>query len=367
MCRRGSFKKLFFVMTAVFLAVMSCMAPVMASEVPEEWGTPKTTYTYDFSKDTFNTDLGHDDVVSDFKTDWTCEFPVGFGGAISSEGERGNFFASNTYFGLKYNQAMEGAYRFALDMKYDQGQYGGFAVRCGIPVRLTVGTPWNISYYETDRYQDNGGKNADTGVGPSGIYVFPMAENQIRIAIKTVEADGSYLAEKQFDIDMGYRVAGHFIRYTVLDTGNEVSVYAGSDLVVRIAYSNAGTYDVFAEDGDEAYYKTAVLYNAAGTEIGSIDGNARIAVKGSIALMQRGDVPGGISYDNILIETYEPVQKPPVTETPGPTNPETNVPTGESGMAAFAAGVILFVSLTLYGKARFAVRQARHWVEERRL
>lgn len=96
-------------------------------------------------------------------------------------------------------------------MKYDRGSYGGFAVRCGVPVKLTVGTPWTISYYELDRYQENGGANADTGIGPSGIYVFPTAENQIRIAIKTVETDGSYLAEEQFNIDMGYDVAGRFI------------------------------------------------------------------------------------------------------------------------------------------------------------
>ena len=172
---------------------------------------------------------------------------------------------------------------------------------------------------------------------------------------------------------MGYDVAGRFIRYTVLDTGSELSVYAGSDLVVRIAFSDAGTYDVFAEDKDEEYYKTAVLYNADGTEIGSVDGNARIAVKSGIALMQRGDVPGGISYDNILIETYEPEQTPPEEETPdlpddpepsAPTDPEPNTPTGESGMLVFAVGVILLAALALHSRARLAMRQKGRAEEE---
>ena len=51
MCGRCSWKKLAFVMAAVLLLVTGCMVPAMASEVPEEWGLPITTYEYDFSKE----------------------------------------------------------------------------------------------------------------------------------------------------------------------------------------------------------------------------------------------------------------------------------------------------------------------------
>ena len=241
---------------------------------------------------------------------------------------------------------IEGEYVFSVDVytpEADPGRRCNIFVRGEVPGALSKLNPPNansmnvFNYYEWDWYNENGGADGKSEIGGTGVFV-NLGDLDIKLVVKKYAEDGLTVAsdvalldypESMADEDMPLEKPVN-VKYT--DDGKEIKVYINNNLLARIALSE----DSVSYDSDETgnlYYKSAVAYDANGSELFTTE-NTRIRYENSqIAMATRA---GTMYVDNIsftigtgAIAASEGGEEP-VTEAPtekATEAPQTEAPT----------------------------------------
>lgn len=223
-------------------------------------------------------------------------------------------------------EMQDAPYEFSMDVQIVDPGLIGFFVRSVYPVTKWNpanggGTDTTFVFFEADWYQENQGKNGSTGIGGSGICVIPKADG-IRVNLKTYEPDGLKIANKFYDFPLpeGLNIS-EFFNLKFKDDGEKVEILINDQLLATVEMSEPGVYEEDEDDPNE-YLKKAVVKDAAGNEVLSIN-NARISAgQSQVGIGNRNKE---VNIDNLKL-TYEAPDPTPTPEaTPEPE--ETKTPT----------------------------------------
>ncbi len=243
---------------------------------------------------------------------------------VEEDTKTGNLFLLSHVFTQVYSTTpLEDGYTFSLDVFSTQG-----AQNCAVFLRapLIEGFP----YYETDGYA--GGQTACV----AGL-VFNFQINSFSVNVKSFDpaATANYgVKENMFTFTLPEGVIFNdgiaYTNFKVVDDTNEIKLYVEDVLVGRITLSgikNGYSSEYFTQN----FYETVVVYNAEGTELGTVQNTL---VESGNAIVGWSTRVANMLVDNIYLavpaaeETTVPeTEAPTVPETESPTVPETDAPT----------------------------------------
>ncbi len=222
------------------------------------------------------------------------------------KGDGFNYIRMNGYSDLRTWNDVEGSYEFSTDIKMKEYGNSAVYVRGEMPGAYAPTNPKNFgidqvfNYYEWDWYAENGGKTyGASSTAGSGIGIYP-GENSITIRIKRYAEDGLGVASAShtFPYTDGFQPdASGWLALRVVDDGKTVSIYFNEALMAQVKLANPGV--VYESDGTgQAYYGQAILCDAAGVEVLTVE-NTRINSVGSqLAITTRDRT---IEFRNIYI------------------------------------------------------------------
>ncbi len=342
-------KKWIFILTAM-------LAAVFCGQLPEVHAA-----TFSFEEPYVDYDVGAtmEDVY--MSSEWIKIFGAG---NAAVQGEENRYLHVNGYFAMEYAAVLDedvDAYSVSCDMRIlENGDGVGLFLRSGYLV-YKDNVAWHhmadpymlpMHYYEWDWYAENGGKNGPSGIGSSGIVIMPElregTNGVIRIHFKTHEADGLNVGNISYSFDSPVPVS-EFFKITAEERDSVIRISVNSELLATIAFSGDDVYeDDFFHDAPadfrEVYYKNAVLKDAAGNEVLSLD-NARIALDGKFAF---GSRKGAFDLDNFKADyIYDeaaatpensPSDHPEATPAATPEGTASAAPVQTAGSSGKTAG-----------------------------
>ncbi len=225
---------------------------------------------------------------------------------VQENPDTGNLHLKSHVFTQVYTaEPIQGGYTFSMDVFQTQGNRN-----CAIFLRAPV--CGENAFYEKDGSED-GNAACRTGV------VINSHHTSIDVNIKSYSAKAgatSFLVQNIFTFDLPEGVilgGGEYTNFKVVDTGTEMSIYVADNLICRIAFSQPGGGYTRAQVTDKCFHK-AVLYDAAGTEIASID-NPLVQSEG--ATVGWATRVADMIVDDVFLAPLI------ASDTPAETNPET--------------------------------------------
>ncbi len=247
---------------------------------------------------------------------------------------------------------IKGSYTYSIDIQLidtnfvqvKDAEYVAFFVRGVIPVNRSnpaYGNNMDIIYYESDWYEQNGGKDGPSLLGGSGIAVYPM-ENSLRVNIKTYVPDAIKMGNAFYDFPYPEDFdKNNFFNLKFVDSGNKVEIFIDNEILATIEMSEKDYYEDDEED-DNDYFKKAVMKDKTGAEVLSTD-SARINADGSqLAIGTRNN---NVNVDNITLTFDEPDPTPTPTTKPTLKKTQTPVATGKplNGESEFPTTLIIII------------------------
>lgn len=287
--------------------------------------------------------------TGDFSFDWGMAIIEGVGQVSLADGNK--FLSVSGYSEFYSFEPIEGPYTFSIDIKMDNPRDVNVFVRAG------RNDDFPFPFYEWDWYSEGGGKNGVSSTGGPGLIV-SLLENGVRVRIKNMQTDSENerISSVYYDFtDISNYDYKKFNNIKFIDDGNKVEIYFNESLLATCEMSDKGTYDGDSGPVDFVYFKKAVLKNAAGEEVLSLD-NARLVAESYRVAFGGRNSP--FYADNIAV-TYEVEDTPEPTQTPDATPKPTSTPSrtnsnpnrNNSGkvspvmIGAIAVGVIVIAGL----------------------
>ncbi len=237
---------------------------------------------------------------------------------VTENAENGNLHLTSHVFTQIYTaEPIKGAYTFSLDVFQTQGDRN-----CAIFLRAPQ--CGKAAYYEHDASEDF---NAACRTG----IVINCHGTRINVNIKSygiraVESD--HILQNMFSFDLPEGVSIGRDEYTnlkVVDTGTELSIFVADHLICRIALSDPSAKGYSRANVSELCYRNAVLYDAAGTELATIEDPVVQAEGSTLGWATR---VANMIVDNVylapLSEGNTGDTTPDESETDGETLPESN-------------------------------------------
>lgn len=324
-------KNLWMLICALMLA-FALLGNVMVSaeEAPGEPEKITKTFEFNVSGDDAGYKLADTDLFDLFIVD-----PIEAAGGQAVISDDGNgYLTSFSHIYVDRDTAYDclaDAYTFQIDFyctTTSDSSYskGALYVRAIDPNSYTITNPMNqgtqqrFDFYEWDWYKENGGENGSSSTGGSGIKVY-QTDSKICICIKTYVEDGLNVVGETAELDFpeGFKTDGMNTYKFVDDGKSKVELFINDILLCTVEYSGEPSAypDGDDEDSEVLYYKNAVVKDANGAEVLSVD-NARLCAEYStLAIGSRDD--SNVYFNNILL-TYE-------ADAPKPTTPPTEKPT----------------------------------------
>ncbi len=186
--------------------------------------------------------------------------------------DTGNLHLKSHVFTQVYTaEPVKGAYTFSMDVFQTQGNR-----ECAIFLRAPL--CGENAFYEADGSED-GQAACRTGV------VINSHHTSIGVNIKSFSAkaaDTKYLVQNIFSFDLPDGVVlgqNEYTNFKVEDTGTEMSIFVADTFICRIVFSEPDGAYRRAEVTEKCFHK-AVLYDAAGTEMATIE-NPLVQSEGS--------------------------------------------------------------------------------------
>ncbi len=258
--------------------------------------------------------------------------------------EDGNKFVSCNGFVDYRSEIIEEEYVYSLDIRgtSDLCENGraGFFIRSSNPNNYSIthdgnsqNLNWNMkfNFYESDWYAEAGGTDGNSGIGGSGIHIAPMA-NGVRLVVKKYVADGTTVANKEFTLAYPDGASWDaFANYKFRDNGETIEILVNDTTIATVELSNPGvTYEGDGNIGNDAYYGKAVVKDAAGAELGTIE-NTRIC--SSSSMLAIGVRASMVDFDNVNIHTGEGVIESDKNGTLVSTPTDTEAPVTDAPVA----------------------------------
>ncbi len=238
--------------------------------------------------------------------------------------ETGNLHLQSHVFTQIYNATpIESGYTFSIDIFETQGQYN-----CGLFLRAPM---TDTAYYEADGYE--GTSCCRTGV------VLYFRKDALEVNIKNFDktcGSTNFIGHNIFSFDLPDGVhfnSGEYVNLKVVDERTGMKIYVEDTLMCSISFSDPNKRGYSRVNVSEPCYQKAVIYDAAGTELGTI---ADPLVQAGGATVGWATRVANMTVDNVYLaadplpETEpvtEPVTDAPIPETDAPTTPETDAPT----------------------------------------
>ncbi len=213
---------------------------------------------------------------------------------VVENSENGNLHLKSHVFTQIYNSTpIETGYTFSLDIFQTQGNKN-----CAIFLRAPKkGT---AAYYETDGY--DAGSCCPTGI------VLHCRPNALEVNIKSFDKtamDYGFIGHNIFSFDLPEGVGfnnGEYTNIKAVDNGNEIMIYVEENLICRIALSDANKNGYRRIEVEDACYQKAVIYDATGTEVGSVENPTVQAVGATVGWATR---VADMIVDNIYLSTHD--------------------------------------------------------------
>ncbi|NLN05913.1 MAG: hypothetical protein GX166_14110 [Clostridiaceae bacterium] len=247
---------------------------------------------------------------------------------VESDGDN-KYITTTGYLDVTSWDYITGPYTFSVDYRIvTETENVGFFVRGVYPSSFSKINPQNhgvdqqFGYYEWDWYKENGGQDGVSGIGGSGIVVTPK-KTELLIRIKNWKPDGLNISSERVSIPLPEDVDNNaFNTISFKDDGEKkVEIFFNDILMATVEFSEPGVYEEDEEDDNE-YFKNAVVKDAEGNELLSLD-NARINAEGSQVAIGVRNIE--FQFDNIYI-SYEVPDTPEPTDTPEPKETDTPAP-----------------------------------------
>lgn len=270
-----------------------------------------------FEDETEGTDVGS---TYYFSYNWGMAIINGEG-LISVDGD--NKYLSVTGYSEFFSfDPIEAPYTYSIDIKLDAPGDVNVFVRAG----RNEATPF--PFYEWDWYTEGGGKNGVSSTGGPGLIV-SLREDGVRIRIKNMQTDSENekISSVYYDFtDISNYDFKKFNNIKFVDDGSKIEIYFNNELLATCEMSDKGTYDGDLGPVDFVYFKKAVLKDAKGEEVLSLD-NARLVAESCRVAFGGRNAP--FYADNITL-TYEAEDTPEPTQTPDATEIPTATPSKTS-------------------------------------
>ncbi len=215
---------------------------------------------------------------------------------------------------------IEGPYVFSLDIVQVQGKYD-----YGLFLRAPIVS--GVAYYEKDGYESN--SCCRTGV------VLYFRQDSLEVNIKAYDTklqDTNMIAHNIYSFPypegVEFKSLEKSVNFKVVDTGSVMQLYIEDTLMCRIELSDPGDRGYARVNVTEPCYKLAKIFDAEGTELGTVE-RPLIQAKGSTvgwATRVSDMIVDTVYLATLVAPETEPVTEPvtdPATETEPETDPET--------------------------------------------
>lgn len=260
------------------------------------------------------------------------------GATVEPDENGGSLLAMTGYTDIKSITYFDVAYTFSVDLITSATSEHGVFVKSVEPDEFILkenpknaNTLQTFDFYEWDWYKENGGAaQATSNIGGSGIFVM-LGDGIIKIGVKTYQPDGLTVATETFDLPApeGYQI-GERCTIQIKDDITTVSVSINGTPLAVIELSEPGT-EYEGDDPVYGFYKTAVVKDAAGTTLGTVE-NTRVCSEYSLVAITTRNKE--VSIDNVALQYEE--EESNATEAPSEPTGEadaTEAPTSGSGTA----------------------------------
>ncbi len=302
-------KRLIAFLSAVLLALGSVTVTTVITVFAEEPAAPELEVLVDESFDDYAP--GHDGKATLLKDHFIVDAnQIGEGCVqVEEDASNGNLFLFSHVFTQVYSTtSLANGYTFSLDVFSTQG-----AQNCAVFARapLIEGFP----YYETDGYA--GGQSACVG----GL-VFNFQINSFSVNVKSFDASATAnygVKENMYTFNLPDGVIFNdgkvYTNFKIVDEVGEIQLYVEDALVGRIVLSGekkgyAGDYFTAATG---TYYETAVVYDAAGNELGTVQDTL---VQANDAVVGWATRVANMIVDNVYLAAPKSDETVPETEAP---------------------------------------------------
>lgn len=325
----------------IFSAVVAIVMVFTMSVAAEVY-----TYSYDFNDDMAGDSVSYTDMGAD---GWNEGVGTADSMAVITEGNDGCYVAVGGFTELRGPIILE-EYAFGIALKAGIGfnGEGGVFVRSANPANYTVyhtahnseGWDMTLNFFESDWYREAGGQTGESGVGGSGIAIAPMADG-VRLTVKTYMTDGATIGNVSYMLAYPAGAsADTFTKFDFFDDGSKIEILANGEAFATVELSDPGkTYEtdkVSAETPDE-YFGKAVIKDATGAELGTVE-NTRICSSSSMVAL--GTRATNLDFDDLYLYTGEgsiaekkneapagdETDAPAATDAPATGAPATNAP-----------------------------------------
>lgn len=229
------------------------------------------------------------------------------GATVEPDENGGSLLAMTGYTDIKSITYFDVAYTFSVDLITSATSEHGVFVKSVEPDEfILIENPKNANtlqtfdFYEWDWYKENGGAaQATSNIGGSGIFVM-LGDGIIKIGVKTYQPDGLTVATETFDLPApeGYQI-GERCTIQIKDDITTVSVSINGTPLAVIELSEPGT-EYEGDDPVYGFYKTAVVKDAAGTTLGTVE-NTRVCSEYSLVAITTRNKE--VSIDNVPCNT----------------------------------------------------------------
>ena len=261
--------------------------------------------------------------IQDTSTAKQFELAVGTPSCMAQvvKGDNGNYVRLKGYTDLRTWNDIEGSYEFSADIHMVDYGNSAIYVRGEMPGAYTPTNPKNhnvqqiFNYFEWDWYAENGGyKFGGSSTAGSGIGIYPGTD-AITLRIKRYAVDGLGVASASYTFPYSKQFQPNhdgWFKLRVVDDGNRVSIYCNDVLMCSVILENPGV--IYETDGTgQAYYGKAILRDAGGKEVLTVE-NTRLNSSGSqIALTTRNQI---MEFDNLYIAYASQTAEGSRLETP---------------------------------------------------
>ena len=222
---------------------------------------------------------------------------------ITATEEQDNIFLRfSGYTDLRSVDLFGGEMRLSADFRSDSLSGVGMFVRGVYPGGVVKVNPKNqgvdqvFHYYEWDWYAENGGSQGPSGLGGSGIGIFPTAAG-INVVIKKYEEDGLTIRGETFSFELDCDFT-EFTNISVTEKDEAVTIYVAGEKVCTIALPREETVQYESDGAEHSYIKTATVFDKDGAELGVVENTRVSAEKGQIAFTSRSS---SFDLDNISL------------------------------------------------------------------
>lgn len=270
---------------------------------------------------------------------------------IADDGENGKALLLDKYVHMSSEKTLETPYTFETVFRTVEKP----SWMLGIFIRSGIVKDSLFPNFEVDAYD---GANGSMGLGGSGMTI-AIEEDGIDLRIKNYQDDGRRISTSICRLSYnGTFDATEYNRLVMKDDGKTVTFTLNDQLLATVEMSNPGTYDDGRAELPFEFYKTAVVKNAEGEVLLSID-NARLVSENYCAgIGVRGDTP--TYFKEITLEKAEdPSVTDPDPEPEPEPEPEPPVETGDSSVCAGALTLVFAAAA-----AGTILRRRRHAVTE---